>query len=440
MKGSDADEARFSDYAATLTRQLAITAAGIIALCLLLWWPLDHALMPDQRHVEAFQWLRLRALAVMGLTMLASWWVQGSHAVTAALSTLCYLVFLGVIGYSLGAIGDQDMGWLADAYLGLVPSALIPMPLAWRALATPLIGLSLYLCFFLPHGLPLDTTGARGQLSFLLFAVLFTVAAGELLDRVIRRAFFERCALDRANASLNDLTDNLSAQVSERTRALRALAGHLDKAQEAERARIARDLHDDLGQHLTAMRYAISRMERGAERRGDRDALLLLEDLSALLDGTHQSTRAVIARLRPRVLQDLGLLAAAEWLCEQVEAQSSLPCHLRVENTFAQRTRRLPPEDEEILFRVLQESTTNALKYARATALWLTLRQERDAVVVEVHDDGVGFDPQASASGFGLLGLRERVHERGGAFHVSSSPGGGAAIRASLPLSPQELP
>jgi signal transduction histidine kinase len=426
-------EAAFSAYAAELTAQLGVITALLMMVFTAAYWPLDALVQPEPRFSEAFAILRVRTLTVLGLSVLVltrGGWLRRHTLVVA---TLLYAALLGGIGEALGALGGPDLAWLADAWLGVVPMAFIPFRWPHRVLATTLVGATLAVTFFLPYPQNLRLPGAPGQLAFGVFAVLFTVAIGEVIYRVMRRDFFQNRALDRANAELSSLSASLSVRVAEQTRDLRALAVHLDAALEAERRRIARDLHDDLGQSLTAMRYTVARLEDRLP--ADADAARdLTADLSALLDGTAGTVRGFLTELRPRVLDDCGLVDAAEWLCARLRETAGLSCDLHVEPGLRSSAADLPAETALVLFRVLQEATTNVAKHAGARHVVVRLGVRGDDAVLGVEDDGLGFDPAASTPGFGLLGLRERLRARGGALHLESSPGRGTRLEASLPL------
>jgi len=431
--GSPEDEEAFDAYAATLTTQLGLLASIIMLFFTVAWWPLDPIVMPDERHVAIFGDLRVRAMIVelLALVTFGVWRPRGR--ITLVLAPLFYAALTGTFAYSLGELGGPDLTWLANAYLGIVPAAFIPIRLRWRVVATALIAASLPLAFFLPFPENWASPTAQGQVSFLVFAALFTVALGELSFRVMRRAFFDRRATDHANAQLAELTDSLSATVAERTSELRSLALHLDGVQESERRRIARDLHDNLGQGLTAMRYTVARLEDRLTRR-PHEASALVEDLAALIEGTTSTVRSFVSTLRPRILDELGLLPAAEWLRDHVVRTSGIPCTLEATPALGRAAVDLDAETNLVVFRVLQEASTNALKHAQPSALALHLDLEGGRVVATVTDDGRGFDPSAETEGFGLLGLKERVGACGGTFTVDTAPGRGARVTATVPL------
>lgn len=272
-----------------------------------------------------------------------------------------------------------------------------------------------------------------GQISFGVFGVLFTIAIGELLYRVLRRSYFERIELDVANGRLAALRDSLAAQVADRTAELRSLALHLDRLQETERTRLARELHDELGQQLTAMRYAVTRLgQRSAASASD--TADLCEDLAALLDGTHATVRNVVASLRPHIVAELGLVPAAEWLREHAEGSFGLRCTLCVTPAVAQRVAGVTDDVAFVAFRVLQEAATNTARHADATCIELSLALDGDDLLVGVADDGRGFSDSAPRTGLGLIGLRERLAELGGSLEYTHTRPRGLLVMARIPL------
>ncbi|MFO0649446.1 MAG: sensor histidine kinase [Polyangiales bacterium] len=425
------DEAAFDAYAAEVIAQYGTLASALLLFSLLAWWPIDALVKPDARYVVAFAALRTRAAVVAAVSLALFLSSRGVRRRATVAAPVMYVLFVVAIGYSLGALGGPDLTWLADASVAVLPMVLLPLRLPARVFVTTAVAVALMGSFFLPFPANLAAPTARAQVSWVVFVMLASVLAGEASTRLARRAFFQQRELDRTNAALATLTADLSARVAEQTQELRSLAIHLERVQEAERGRIARDLHDDLGQRLTAMRYTLARVER---RVGDRDDDLpeLLSDLSALIDGASSAARDFVSELRPRVLDDYGLVAAVEWLCERVRTHDGPRCTLTVSQGFPDGTALPDPERALCLFRVAQEATTNALKHAKASALEVTLSADDDRFSVSVRDDGVGFDPKASASGFGLLGLRERVRAAGGTLTIDARAGHGTHVRADV--------
>lgn len=431
------DEAAFDVYAAEVGAQFGVFASVVLLFGTLAWWPLDAVVWPEDRYVTAFFWLRVRASAVelCALALFLTSARARRHSLVVA--PAMYVLFVVSIGYSLGELGGPDLTWLADAALAVLPPVLLPLRLPARLLVTGAVGAALMGSFFLPFPANRAAPTASAQMAFLAFAALSAVLAGELATRLTRQTFFQKRELDQANAALAQLTEDLSHRVAEQTQELRDLAIHLERAQESERRRIARELHDDFGQRLTAMRYTLARVERRVGARDD-DLPELLSDLSALVDGASGATRDFVSELRPRVLDDYGLVAAVEWLCERVRTREGITCRLTVSPGFPDGVARPPSESALCLFRVAQEATTNALKHAAARTLDVSLSVEGDVYTVTVRDDGVGFDPAAHAQGFGLLGLRERLRAADGTLTLASHPGRGTCVAATLRAPPTE--
>jgi signal transduction histidine kinase len=209
-----------------------------------------------------------------------------------------------------------------------------------------------------------------------------------------------------------------TAQTVERDRLRHAL-----RAAEEERARWARELHDETLQGLAALRLGLS----AAAREPDADALrahlrAAVEQIAAEI----QNLRAIITDLRPAALDQLGLGAALEALTGRVAAAEGLDVQLAVELD------RLDPEIETTVYRLVQEALTNVKKHARASTVRIDARASGGRVALSVVDDGRGFDPGAATAGFGVAGMRERAALVGGTLEVTSGPDG-TVIRASLP-------
>jgi PAS domain S-box-containing protein len=236
-------------------------------------------------------------------------------------------------------------------------------------------------------------------------------------------------------AVFRDLTERQRAEheLLEKNRQLQELSASLQNVREEERTRIARELHDELGQFLTGIRMEISWLGG----RLPQDLAPLKEKVSAIkgqIDQTIQSVRRISSELRPLVLDDLGFAAAANWYVDQFIARTGLVVDLA-----------LPPEDPEqgsaqatAMFRVLQESLTNIARHAQATQVEVCLELLDGQWTMSIRDDGVGFAVDAVKPGsLGLVGMRERVQILGGQFIVNSAPGKGTAIELFVPATPR---
>ncbi|HEX5682981.1 MAG TPA: CHASE3 domain-containing protein [Ideonella sp.] len=259
-----------------------------------------------------------------------------------------------------------------------------------------------------------------------LTAVGLLVLSGFLrTGRLLDRQLAERQAEAQAER------ERLEREVRLRTADLTELARHLQTAREDERARLARDLHDELGALLTAAKLDVARIRPKLQQAAPDLAPRLAHLVEALNSGIALKRR-IIEDLRPSTLSSLGLVPALEILCNESAERMGLPIVARLEPV------RLAAGADLVVFRIVQESLTNIAKYARATKVEVTLATDGDDAVVEVRDNGAGFDTSqlSSRGSHGLLGMRFRVEAERGQLSVQSAPGRGTTLSARLPLAP----
>jgi len=212
---------------------------------------------------------------------------------------------------------------------------------------------------------------------------------------------------------------------------LRALTQHLEDVREEERAQVARDLHDELGSVLTALKIDISgvRPRLAAEADGAHD---VVARMTGLVDEAIELGRRITLRLRPGILDDLGLPAAVEWLVHDLQQRTGISCEVSVPEIHPE----LREPAATAMFRALQEALTNVVRHADADAVRVTLSVDEGSVRLIVSDNGVGFDPDGTPrTGFGLPGMRERVASFQGELDLVSAPGHGTTVTVSLPRS-----
>ena len=214
---------------------------------------------------------------------------------------------------------------------------------------------------------------------------------------------------------------DLSQQVSRE--ALRQVV----EAQELERTRLARELHDETGQALTSILLGLKEVEQAVEGEQGRAAVASLRELVV---STLQDVRRLAVELRPSALDDFGLVTAIERLADTYRQQAGVDVDL--EASIGEE--RLPPEVETALYRIVQEALTNVSKHAGASRISIVVRRKGNSAAVVVEDDGRGFDAHARSDGLGLPGMRERVALLGGRLIVESSSGSGTTLAVEVPI------
>jgi signal transduction histidine kinase len=222
-------------------------------------------------------------------------------------------------------------------------------------------------------------------------------------------------------------------EVEQQHELLRTLAARLVETEEAERRRLARELHDRVGQSLTALSINLN-IIRSQLPADSAQAAARLNDSLRLVEETVEHTRDVMADLRPPVLDDYGLLAALRWYAGQ--CSDALVVAVQVEGQ--ELSPRLPPAVETALFRIAQEALNNVTRHAHATQANVRLEAVADTARLTIADDGVGFDPAARRPPgepplWGLINMRERAEAVGGRLRVESAPGQGTHVVVKVP-------
>jgi len=234
----------------------------------------------------------------------------------------------------------------------------------------------------------------------------------------------------RLVATLEDVDARYRAEAELRAaqKQILALSAHVEARLEAERKLIASEVHDQCGQLLTVLKLEVSALRGTVAPDGSQAACL--KRLDASVDELVGMSRDLIARLRPPAL-DLGLVPALEWLAGQWTRKTGMAC----EFSCALDDLILPDEQATALFRLVQESLTNATRHARATWVHIRLGVRQGELDLRVADNGCGFDPAADHAGhYGLLGMRERALRMGARLELNSRPSAGTEVRVAMPL------
>ena len=247
--------------------------------------------------------------------------------------------------------------------------------------------------------------------------------------QLVRRSFQNRAAVEFA---LKNANDTLESTVVKRTEQLSVLSRHLISVNEVEKARLARELHDELGAHLTSISMDLGAVTQQLAQSHPELAAQLRHAKATLLE-TVELKRRIVEDLRPSLLDNLGLCAAIESYCEDFARMSSVRCDTDVAIHIDNREATLTIA----LFRIVQESLTNILKYAKAGMVSVSLKRNETGLVLRVLDDGIGITEDAlqKPMSHGLLGMRERALLLGGSLTVKPGPQGkGTCVEALIPL------
>lgn len=330
-------------------------------------------------------WLR-RLLAVPLLTK-----IVGANAIIVALAALIALRMHDLVGPGRELAGVMIVALMVSLFvnLSLVAVALQPMR-------------------------DLEETAGR-------------VWRGDLEARVPGSLLADR-DMSRIGGTLNALLDGLTA---DRER-MRRLAAQVISAQDEERSRIARELHDSTAQSLAALV-----LQLGAAARDCPDEMvgLRLEEIRGLAGAVLEEVRTLSHTVHPRVLEDLGLAAALEWLARNTQSSSGVEIAVDTSGEVGE----IPPSAAAVLYRVAQEALSNAVRHGDAESIAVTVQAGNGTATLEVADDGRGFDPAEAESrrpGMGLFSMRERVSLADGRLNIVSAPAAGTRVIATVPFEP----
>lgn len=418
-------EAAFRKHSAAQGVQDVRRFTLVLTVFNLLFWTTDWwVFRATPSLIGVFVSMRL-SLVVLALATLLSlriwprflWFISG----------VAWLLCCAIVAWGMSKLGGPGSAWFHFLHPFLLAPLLIWLPRWLRVLFTVLLGGGTLAVFFGTTPCHLADPLTPTSLAFFSFLCALSALLGAQIDR-------SRLELFLLQTALQEERTNLTKIVAEQTAELRALACHLDELQENERAHLARELHDESGQTLTAIRYVLrAGLARFAQEPAS--ARPLLVQLPRLIEQLTNQLRAVLTSLRPGHLAELGLEPSISQLLLETEKTTGIRCDLR-SNTLPGD---LPPAALLVAFRGVQEAVTNAVKHASPSKIQVTLVFQNDELQVRVEDDGSGIDPtRRSAKSMGLLGLRERTASLGGIFLVESTPGYGTSISLTIPKNPPE--
>jgi signal transduction histidine kinase len=317
----------------------------------------------------------------------------------------------------LAKLAGANLLIVASAMIGVVIERRLPVPgnvvsILGVALGASLIGNLVLVYVALRPLSDLEATATK-------------LTAGDMEARVPASVLADR-DIARVGTTLNTLLDRLT---EDRARE-RRLAAQVISAQDEERARVARELHDSTAQILTAVMLQLGAAARESTSEPLNARIATLRELAA---EALEEVRSLSHTMHPRVLDDLGLAAALEWLARQARAQGGADVHVAA----AEFHPALPATIAAALYRVAQEAIRNAARHGEARHVNVQLRRDGQSAVLEVSDDGLGFDVASAEKrrpGMGLFSMRERIGLVNGRLSVSSAPGRGTRVMAKVPL------
>ncbi len=439
------DQAAFREFARDKTLAIGRVMTLVIFVSALVFWPIDYFWFPNDPVVQrAVSLWRFAALPIMGVTLLVTSIPGFGRRHAYKLLMGCALACVATLSFFLSEIGGIEQPWFHAALL--MPFCVLPVqtPLRWRALLELAVLVAWLGTYFLRHPEYLDHVFLPSAIASFSFSAIMATACGHAIYVLVRSNFYQARALALRNVDLTRDNESLADQLAVRLDEVRRLTAHMDRTRDDERRRIAHELHDELGQLVTAMRLDVDRCHRNLEA----DLAKVREALSRLsesVDGQASLVHRIVEELRPKVLDDLGLVAAAEWLCNLLAKKSGVDIPFRAEPAVIDA----PPEVASALYRVLQEALNNALKHARARTIEVTLRESAGTLTLIVSDDGLGLaaakarasarPAKVASGGLGLIGMRERARAVGGTVLLHSEQRG-TRVEVVVPMSADVRP
>jgi signal transduction histidine kinase len=419
-------EPDFDLHARKMTARHVRVMAYCVSAGALLFWPFDFLLYDAETRAVMAE-LRLGPLVVCITYVAVLRFIGEGHRAVKPLIALADVALLVGLARPLARL-DPTL-FMAGISLPLATIPLTVPPLE-RVFFTLLVAVAYATTYFscVPE---VDTAMLGDATGLLAFTSILSLAFGHVYYSTLRNMFHQRVALHESERALALSNRDLADRVAARTTELRRLASHLENAREEERRYLAREIHDETGQLLTALRIELDIALGVVSDPETRDSL---ERMTRIVEQTLDAMRALVAELRPRVLDDLGLGAAVEWLVQSFGERTHVAWSFRVEppDLTAEAT------TSTAIYRVLQESLTNAVRHGHAAHVSVSLVHEADEIVLEVLDDGVGFDPDAASDGTGVIGMRERAQALAGRFSLARREEGGTRLLLTLPYLPAE--
>lgn len=266
-------------------------------------------------------------------------------------------------------------------------------------------------------------------LTFLMFPLFYLFLFRPMVLHISERKKAEQELL-KANINLEERVEKRTAELKVANQSLRDLSVHLQSIREEERTKIARDIHDELGQTLTALKMELSWL--AGKLPADQEAISeKVQNMINHIDMTIDSVQRIYTELRPTVLDNLGLVAAIEWQAKEFQERTGIKCEVSFnpENIIMDR------DERTAVFRIFQEAMTNIARHAEASAVTIDLEETSDRVILTVKDNGKGITEEQilDSRAFGIIGMKERAYFLGGEVKISGIVNKGTAVILNIP-------
>jgi signal transduction histidine kinase len=417
-----------------LTARAVQVTAVITFLLSLLALPTDFFIFPPgSPHLKSLLLWRaiFAAVCVAGFLLIA--YLPAARERPAAVAILAFNAVMGASGWLMGSVVGLESPLFYGVYTAPLLTVLLVVRLPTRTVATFTLVAFYLASFFLTQPEALSHPQIGVPFVWLVASSATSIVVGHVVYLLLRLSFLQRRGLARATDELREMSKALKDKVAEQSRLLFELARNLASAQETERRRIAREVHDELGQVVTGLRIELEMIEQRIARETGAAAGTVEGFASAygLLGEVHESLTRVVNALRPTLLDERGLAAAIEWLAGQFDGRSGFVCRALIDVNEDELTR----EQAIGLYRIVQEALTNVARHAAAKVATVTLNANAGRLLLRVRDDGRGGAMIAprEQGGFGLIGIRERSRMMGGDCEVRSHLGEGTEIVVTLP-------
>jgi PAS domain S-box-containing protein len=263
--------------------------------------------------------------------------------------------------------------------------------------------------------------------------------SGEMMHMEVYGSRTDYQARPAVIGTILDITARVKAEerLAHSENALRHLSAQLLRAQEDERKRLAQELHDGIGQSISAMKFMIETCMKQIRENPDSEITGRLEMLLPMAQSTVEEVQRIAVDLRPFIIDDLGLVATLRWFVRQFQNTYS---NVRLDNRIGLKEDEIPESLKIVIFRITQEALNNVARHSRAKRVHVALRKRKDRIELLIKDNGDGIEENASAAdpscgkGFGLSSMKERTEFSGGTFRLETGPGVGTSVSASWPL------